>query len=153
MIAALQYAQSTSIVLESDYPYFSGTTQKKGACQLTNDISGKVTVNTITQVTPNSADELKAAIAITPVSIAIEADTAVFQSYSSGVLNSSRCGTSLDHGVLAVGYGTDATQGDYYIVKNSWGSSWGESGYIRIAVVDGAGICGIQMEPVYATVN
>jgi len=92
-----------------------------------------------------------AAVAEGPVSVAIEADTMVFQFYSGGVFNSKSCGTQLDHGVAIVGYGNEAGQ-DYYIVRNSWGSSWGESGYIKIAAVDGEGICGINMQPVYPQV-
>jgi len=72
----------------------------------------------------------------------------VFQNYKSGVLNGN-CGTDLDHGVLAVGYGTDSVYGDYWKVKNSWGPKWGEQGYIRIAIVAGNGMCGIQMQPSY----
>ena len=151
MTLALRYAQINSIVLESAYPYVSGDPKKTSTCNL-NDKTGIVKVAIVKKVNPNSSLDLKAAIAITPVSVAIEADTTVFQSYKSGILTSTDCGTSLDHGVLAVGYGTDATVGDYYIVKNSWGLSWGESGYIRIAVASGAGICGIQSQPVYATV-
>lgn len=106
-------------------------------------------------MTPNSVSALKAAVALQPVSVSIEADKLVFQMYNGGVLNSVKCGTTLDHAVLVTGYGTDATTGlDYWLVKNSWAASWGENGYIRIAqTVDGdAGICGIQMGPLYPVV-
>merc|ERR1711959_77770 len=85
-----------------------------------------------------------------PVSIAIEADKSAFQLYSSGVL-SATCGTSLDHGVLAVGYGTDGST-DYWKVKNSWGASWGMDGYILIE--RGVNKCGIaDGPPSYPTVS
>jgi C1A family cysteine protease len=67
------------------------------------------------------------------------------------VLNNTNCGTSLDHAVLAVGYGTEDNQ-DYWLVQNSWGTSWGLDGYIKIAAVPGDGICGIQMSTLYPTV-
>jgi len=86
------------------------------------------------------------AVAQQPVSIAIEADQASFQLYSSGVLTAS-CGTRLDHGVLAVGYGTDAGS-DYWKVKNSWGTSWGEHGYVRLSRGSSReGECGILSGP------
>ena len=56
------------------------------------------------------------------------------------------CGTKLNHAVLAVGYGTTKKGVEYYIVKNSYGSKWGEHGFVRIAVKDGKGVCGIQMD-------
>merc|ERR1712039_1091742 len=81
-----------------------------------------------------------------PVSIAIEADKSAFQLYNDGVL-SSTCGTNLDHGVLAVGYGTSGGK-DYWKVKNSWGESWGEKGYIRLSRgKGGAGECGLLSGP------
>lgn len=97
---------------------------------------------------------MAAAVAKGPVSVAIEADKLVFQMYTGGVINSASCGTTLDHGVLVVGYGSDVKDGDYWILKNSWGTSWGESGFFRIAKTDknGAGICGLQQEPSYPTV-
>lgn len=83
--------------------------------------------------------------------MAIQANQYAFQAYKSGVFDNSNCGTALDHAVLLVGYGTENGQG-YYTMKNSWGTSWGESGYIKMATVgDGPGICGVQMDPVYPT--
>ena len=78
----------------------------------------------------------------------IEADTYVFQAYKSGILDSPSCGTSLDHAVLLVGWGyDDYLQKDFWLIKNSWNTTWGGNGYIRLAIVDGDGICGVQMEP------
>jgi len=71
--------------------------------------------------------------------------------YTSGILDQS-CGTGLDHAIAAVGYGSDNGQ-EYWIIRNSWGSSWGEEGYIRVAIEDGEGICGIQMGSFYPTTN
>ena len=93
------------------------------------------------------------AIAQQPVSVAVEADQDTFQFYSSGVMTKA-CGTSLDHGVLAVGYGTESGL-DYYTVKNSWGSDWGMNGYILLGRGESygaSGQCGIQMDPSYPVV-
>ena len=89
-----------------------------------------------------------------PVAIAIEADTRYFQSYASGVLTEATCGTSLDHGVLIVGYGEESGQ-KYWLVKNSWSTTWGDAGYVKIArsdSVNDAGICGISMEASFVSV-
>ena len=89
-----------------------------------------------------------AAVAKQPVSVAIEADKSAFQLYKSGVLDSAACGQKLDHGVLTVGYGTDSSLSkDYWKVKNSWGATWGESGYIRM--VRGKDQCGIAQSASY----
>jgi len=65
--------------------------------------------------------------------------------YTGGVLDSYKCGTSLDHAVSAVGYGVENGK-EYFLVRNSWGASWGEKGYIKIATTEGPfkrGVCGI----------
>ena len=72
----------------------------------------------------------------------IQADSRVFQLYHSGVITDAKCGTEIDHGVLAVGYGKEGDL-EYFLVKNSWGAQWGDNGYVRIGVAPGEGICGI----------
>ena len=87
-------------------------------------------------------EELRAMVAERPVAVAVEGDQHVFQMYKSGVLDVSNdeCGTKVDHAVLVVGYGTDGGL-DYWKIKNSWGKSWGEDGYIR--VIHGKDECGL----------
>jgi C1A family cysteine protease len=102
-------------------------------------------------VAPNDKDAMKAALALTPLSISICALKRGFSAYSSGVYNDANCGTQLDHAVMVVGWGVDNGV-EYWNVRNSWGTSWGEAGYMRVAIVDGVGICGVQMEPLYPTV-
>jgi C1A family cysteine protease len=77
-----------------------------------------------------------------PVAVSVAASSMEFLLYTGGILTSPDCGTELDHGVLAVGYGTENGQ-EYYLVKNSWGPDWGLDGYIKIGVEEGKGICGI----------
>jgi cathepsin L len=113
---------------------------------------GKVRVTGYRNVPSNSVSQLKAAINQGVVTVTIEADQMVFQQYQSGVLDTPACGTNLDHAVAAVGYGTEGGK-DYYIVRNSWSAAWGDQGYIKIAAVEGAGICGIQMNSLYPTTD
>ena len=102
-------------------------------------------------VAKNNATALVEAVVTGPVSVALEADTLVFQFYTGGILNSNSCGTELDHAVVVVGYGVDNTYGHYYIVRNSWGPDWGVKGYINIAITPGEGMCGIHKDASYPT--
>merc|ERR1712167_393716 len=77
----------------------------------------------------SGASSLQSAVQTGPVSVAVEADQTAFQRYSSGIVTSG-CGTNLDHGVLLAGLNTGS---GYYLVKNSWGSSWGDNGYLKIS--------------------
>ena len=96
---------------------------------------------------------MKIAVAQQPVAISIDADSDVFQSYAGGVLDSDECGIETDHAVVIVGYGTDEDSSlDYWLVRNSWGSSWGLDGYIKIAVSEGDGICAINHRPLFPTI-
>lgn len=141
---AFQYIEKNPLELESAYPY----TAMDGSCKYVST-KGSGLVKAFTDVTPNSPAQLTAAIALAPVSVAIEADQIAFQSYTSGVITKG-CGTNLDHGVLAVGYGTDATAGPYFIVKNSWGASWGNKGYVNIGA-GSSNVCGILSAASYPT--
>jgi len=130
------------VCTESAYPY----TAKKGTC-VTSCGTKYAKPASFTDVNKNDANALMSALNKQPVSVAIEADQSAFQLYKSGVFTAT-CGSNLDHGVLAVGYGTDAGK-NYWTVKNSWGTSWGEAGYIRLSrdVGGKSGQCGILAGP------
>jgi len=130
MTQAMQYIiDNKGVDTESSYPY----TAEDGTC---NYNSANIGATLTAYVNVNSGDEsdLIAKATKAPVSVAIDASQSSFQFYSSGVYNEPACSSSqLDHGVLAVGWGTDPSGGDYYIVKNSWGTDWGMQGYIMMS--------------------
>ena len=135
----------------AEYPYTSGVSKTSGSCVACTAV---VEMSSCSDVKSNDQVSLKAAVFQQPVSIAIEADTRYFQSYSGGVLDAATCGTSLDHGVLIVGYGAENGQ-KYWLVKNSWSDTWGDKGYVKILrseSTNDAGICGIAMEPSFPSV-
>lgn len=143
---AFQYlANNNGSCSELAYPYL-GEDQTCAADNCTR-------VATITNYTdvvwdptsPNDDAALMTALLKQPVSVAIEADCPAFMNYKSGIITES-CGTDLNHGVTLVGYGRD-NDTDWWLIKNSWSSDWGDSGYVKFARA--LNMCGINMAASY----
>ncbi|XP_031398825.1 senescence-specific cysteine protease SAG39-like [Punica granatum] len=136
------------LTTEAKYPYQAADS----TCNADKASSHVATITGYEDVPANSESALLKAVANQPVSVAIDASGSDFQLYSGGVFTG-ECGTELDHGVTAVGYGTDDDGTKYWLVKNSWGASWGEKGYIRMQrdVDADEGLCGIAMQSSYPT--
>ena len=149
MDPSFQYAiQNGGMCAEKDYKYKAIDSNKCKNCTIVAKFTN------CADVMPNNQLALKEAVSMGPVSVAIEADTNSFQFYSSGVITDKACGTTLDHGVLAVGYGEENGV-KYWLVKNSWSDSWGDEGYVKIERSDSTndeGICGIAMDPSFPIV-
>jgi C1A family cysteine protease len=148
MALAINYESGTALATEASYPY----TARDGTCKSSfttaipsGGVTGYKSVGNF--LFGASVSDMQSALVQQPISIAIEADQSAFQGYSGGIL-SSGCGTNLDHGVLAVGYNS-AEQ--YWLVKNSWGTSWGDAGYIKITSASNQ--CGVLNQPVYPQVS
>jgi C1A family cysteine protease len=145
---AFEYTAAKGIEQEATYPY----TAVQGTCKYNAAQTTKVNTGH-TDVAQDNSVALLTAAANQPISVAIEADQPVFQLYTGGVITSASCGTSLDHGVLVVGWGTSGST-PYWIVKNSWGATWGQAGFVWIeksSSTSNAGICGIASMPSYPT--
>jgi len=145
---AFKYIKAVGgLELESVYPY----TAEDGQCKFDKS-EAKATVTGYVDVKSEDEDALKQAVAtVGPVSVAIDASHLSFQMYTSGVYHEFLCSqTRLDHGVLVVGYGTEDGS-DYWLVKNSWGTSWGEEGYIKMSR-NRDNNCGIATQASYPTV-
>jgi len=151
MDSAFMYIKNNDgLALESQYAY----TGKDGTCTKElykhyDPISG------FKLVQHDNETAMMVAVVAGPISVGVQANQMAFQFYSSGILNGN-CGTNIDHGVLVVGYGEQVLD-KYWIVKNSWGTDWGEDGYLRICrECDKNGLkgeCCINCEPSYPTVS
>jgi hypothetical protein len=132
MTQAFQYVVEYGIETATQYPY----TAEDGTCQY-NSADADFVITGYTAIPQGGCDQLVEALATQPIAVAVDAQT--WQFYRSGVFN--LCGESLDHGVQLVGYFNQPGETAYWTVKNSWGSSWGEKGYIQLANGNTCGIC------------
>ena len=136
------------IASESTYPYRGDD----GTCNTAKETSYAATISGYEIVPANKKQALRKAVANQPVSVSIDAGGSAFQFYSSGIFTGD-CGTELDHGVTAVGYGTSKDGTNCWLIKNSWGTGWGEKGYIRMQqdIKAKEGLCGIAMDSSFPT--
>lgn len=136
--------QNQGLASEANYPY-------QGIDQTCYDrVASAAQISSYVDVPANSEEQLLQAVASQPVSVAIAVSND-FKLYTGGIFTGT-CGTSLNHGVTAIGYGTnDGTK--YWLIKNSWGESWGDSGYMRLQRESGnpEGLCGVAMRASYPT--
>lgn len=131
MDSAFDYIiDNNGVDTETSYPYEESSSLNN--CRFTRaDVGG--TISSYKDILRGREDQLQSAVDVQAVSVAIDASRISFQLYSSGVYDEPLCSSSqLDHGVLAVGYGTDGLS-EYWLVKNSWGTSWGIRGYIEMS--------------------
>nr|CAA84378.1 cysteine proteinase [Vicia sativa] len=142
---AFEFIKQNGITTESNYPYAA----KDGTCDVEKEDKA-VSIDGHENVPINNEAALLKAAAKQPVSVAIDAGGYNFQFYSEGVFTG-HCDTDLNHGVAIVGYGVTQDRTKYWIMKNSWGSEWGEQGYIRMqrGISSREGLCGIAMEASY----
>lgn len=139
MTNSFNYLKSYKSMTRTSYPY----TAYKSTCKY-NAASGVVNTIGYKNIASGDPNAHIAALQTAPISVAVAASSITFQLYRGGIMSSTTCGTSLNHAVNLVGYGTENGT-PYWIVRNSWGTNWGESGYFRVlrATTSGPGICGI----------
>lgn len=149
MSQAFSYIKDHQIGLGADYPY----TAKDGACKR-DETKTRYSVVESRVIDPICVDGLMTAIQSHAVSVAIEVQRD-FQLYKGGIYKNDNCGAALNHGVAAVGFvNEDGEDQQYFIVRNSWGESWGENGYVRMFIGTGSGTCGIANDTdVYPVLN
>jgi len=156
---AWNYLMSHNQETESEYPYSSGSYYYgvTGSCYYRANNGPKTQSPGDYVVVGGSNTDIKSALDIGPCSIAVDAESNAFMYYSSGVVMESQCGTSLDHAIQVVGYGVDTDNNvEYFVVRNSWGPSWGQGGfvYLQQSPSGGApGTCGMNEKVMYPKVE
>ncbi|XP_048415688.1 procathepsin L-like [Stegostoma tigrinum] len=147
VLAGFLFIKEKGITSEQSYPY----TAKDGNCMF-NQSCIVATCKGVKRIPSGSEVDLAAAVAtVGPISVGIDAEHRSFMLYKSGIFYEPHCSTdNLDHGILVVGYGVE-NQKPFWIVKNSWGASWGNRGYVHMAK-DMNNNCGIASNAVYPEV-
>jgi len=149
---AFDYLKQHYAMYESSYPY---TGVEGDSCQYTTNNNSGIEVKSYQQLKYGDKDAMIAALQTNVLSVAVSTNNFPFQHYKRGIMTSQYCGigdTDLDHYANVVGMGYDEDRDmQYWVMRNSWGASWGESGYMRLEIVDGPGRCGIQTYPYVPT--
>jgi C1A family cysteine protease len=138
--AAFDYMTVYGISNEWMYRYRG----EDGFCRVWDTLDPQVTLSEYGYVQPNDWAQLVIAIYYMPITVIVDATE--WGLYTTGVFDSTDCSTELNHAVLAVGFDLDR---GFYIIKNSWGTDWGEDGFIRLTIEEGEGTCGVQMHAIY----
>ncbi|XP_021728537.1 zingipain-2-like [Chenopodium quinoa] len=143
MQAAFEFIRNNQgISKEDDYPY-TATNGVPSQCQ---PKTSAVSINGFESIPPNDETALMKAVSNQPVAVGLDGSGFDFLQYQSGVFHG-ECGNDITHAVTAIGYGTSTDGIDYWLVKNSWGESWGENGYMRI--IRGQNKCGLTLDASY----
>ncbi|PKI62908.1 hypothetical protein CRG98_016745 [Punica granatum] len=148
MDSSFEFVVQHGLTSEANYPYAAADEM----CNVKEESEPVARISGYKDVPANDEEALMKAVSFQPVSVAIDASGFEFQFYKGGIFKGP-CGTVMDHAVLVVGYGTTEDGVKYWLVKNSWGTEWGEHGYIRMQRLVKAkeGLCGIAMKASYPT--
>ncbi|KAK4493510.1 hypothetical protein RD792_005589 [Penstemon davidsonii] len=146
---AFDFIKQNGLTTESNYP----SKEKPGTCDKKKETQHVAKISSYEKIPADNEAALMKAVANQPIAVSLDASGPSFQFYSSGVFTG-QCGTTLNHGVTVVGYGTENGKLKYWIIKNSWGTTWGDEGYMRLQrdTDEKEGLCGIAMDALYPVV-
>ncbi|KAK4487493.1 hypothetical protein RD792_005864 [Penstemon davidsonii] len=146
---AFDFIKQNGLTTESNYP----SKEKPGTCDKNKEAQHVAKISSYEKIPADNEAALMKAVANQPIAVSLDASGPSFQFYSSGVFTG-QCGTTLDHVVTVVGYGTENGKLKYWIIKNSWGTTWGEEGYMKLQrdTDEKEGLCGIAMDALYPVV-
>jgi hypothetical protein len=142
---AFEYIMANPLTTSSAYPYISGITEMTGTCNTAAAAAGKYTIAGYTDIPTNDGADgcinLQNALVQQPISVCVDASS-WSALYTGGIFPANECGTEIDHAVFLVG-----SNPDYWLIQNSWGSSWGETGFIQLAPGNTCAVCTVASYP------